>query len=99
MRARIHRLLAQRFGRIAVPDNPLLRFPGWTLRGISQVVFQNNILTGAAILGGIFYNSGAYGFACLLGAVTATLTALFLGRTAPWSWRGGLHHPAPCYVH
>jgi urea transporter len=50
----------------------------WTLRGISQVVFQNNLLTGLVILGAIFYNSGAYGVSCILGTVTATVTAFLL---------------------
>jgi urea transporter len=50
----------------------------WTLRGISQVVFQNNLLTGLVILGGIFYNSGTYGVSAILGTVTATVTALLL---------------------
>ncbi|MGH3406743.1 MAG: urea transporter [Streptosporangiaceae bacterium] len=68
----------QRFAHVTIPDNPVARLPEWTLRGISQVVFQNNIWTGLVILGAIFYNSGAYGFACLLGTITATLTALFL---------------------
>src|SRR5579875_3365577 len=70
--------LRQRLPSFTFPDHPLVRFPEWTLRGISQVVFQNNILTGSAILAAIFYNSRPYGFACLLGTVTATVTAFLL---------------------
>jgi urea transporter len=54
------------------------QFPEMLLRGIGQVDFQNNWLTGLVILGGIFYNSPVYGVACLIGAATATLTAMAL---------------------
>lgn len=57
-------------------DHPTLGWIDWMLRGIGQVVFQNNPLTGAVILTGIFYNSWIYGVACLLGTVTSTLTAV-----------------------
>ena len=48
----------------------------WVLRGIGQVVFQNNPMSGAVILGAIFYNSWIYGTVCLLGTIISTLTAL-----------------------
>ena len=54
------------------------RFPETLLRGIGQVDFQNNWLTGLVILGAIFYNSGVYGVASLIGVATATLTAMAL---------------------
>ena len=35
-------------------DHPILGFVDWVLRGIGQVVFQNNPISGAMILGGNF---------------------------------------------
>jgi len=59
-------------------DHPTLGFADWILRGIGQVVFQNNPISGTVILGGIFYNSWIYGSACLFGTIISTLTALWL---------------------
>jgi urea transporter len=59
-------------------DHPTLGFVDWLLRGIGQVVFQNNPISGAVILAGIFYNSWIYGTACLVGAIISTLAALLL---------------------
>jgi urea transporter len=59
-------------------DDPRLGFFDWVLRGIGQVVFQNNPLSGAVILAGIFYNSWIYGIACLFGTMISTATALLL---------------------
>lgn len=57
-------------------DHPTLGFVDWVLRGIGQVVFQSNPISGAVILGGIFYNSWIYGTVCLFGTIISTLTAL-----------------------
>jgi urea transporter len=57
-------------------DHPTLGFIDWVLRGIGQVVFQNNPVSGAVILAGIFYNSWIYGVACLVGTAISTTTAL-----------------------
>ncbi len=57
-------------------DHRTLGFVDWVLRGIGQVVFQNNPISGAVILTGIFYNSWIYGTACLAGTIIGTLTAL-----------------------
>ena len=59
-------------------DHPTLGFVDWVLRGIGQVVFQNNPISGAVILAAIFYNSWIYGTVCLLGTIIGTLTALWL---------------------
>ena len=59
-------------------DHPTLGFVDWVLRGIGQVVFQNNPISGAVILGGIFYNSWIYGTVCVVGTIISTLTALLL---------------------
>lgn len=48
------------------------------LRGIGQVVFQNNPVSGLIILGALFLNSWIYGAICLLGTVVSTLTARIL---------------------
>lgn len=58
-------------------DHPTLGFLDWVLRGIGQVVFQNNPISGAVILGGMFFNSWIYGTVCLVGAAISTATALF----------------------
>src|SRR5262245_54260269 len=57
-------------------DHPIFGFADWVLRGIGQVVFQNNPISGAIILAGIFYNSTIYGSVCLLGTIISTAIAL-----------------------
>ena len=59
-------------------DHSRLGFVDWMLRGIAQVVFQNNPLSGAIILAAIFYNSWIYGVACLIGTMISTATAIVL---------------------
>lgn len=62
----------------AMRDHPSLGFIDWTLRGIGQVVFQNNPLSGLVILFAILVNSWIYALVCLLGVVSSTLTAIIL---------------------
>jgi urea transporter len=57
---------------------PLGRLPEWTLRGISQVVFQNNVLTGIVMLVAFFFNSPVYGVMAIVGTAVATMTAMAL---------------------
>lgn len=59
-------------------DHPTLGFIDWSLRGIGQVVFQNNPLSGLIILLALFFNSAVYGTICILGVVVATATAMLL---------------------
>jgi urea transporter len=59
-------------------DHPTFGFVDWTLRGIGQVVFQNNPLSGLIILAALFYNSWIYGSICILGVVVSTTTAIML---------------------
>ncbi|MEN0072739.1 MAG: urea transporter [Paracraurococcus sp.] len=59
-------------------DHPILGFVDWALRGIGQVVFQNNPLSGLIILLALFFNSWIYGLICILGVVVATATAVLL---------------------
>lgn len=61
-----------------------------TLRGIGQVVFQNNPWTGAVILAAIFVNSWIYGTLCFFGALLATVTAIVVGADRG-AIRAGLH--------
>ncbi|QOG06206.1 urea transporter [Aureimonas sp. OT7] len=61
-----------------VPGNPVAAFGDHVLRGIGQVVFQNNPVSGLIILAALFFNSWIYGVICLLGAVVATATARVL---------------------
>lgn len=48
------------------------------LRNISQVVLQNNAISGAIILAAIFYHSRDFGLAALAGSIVSTATAMFL---------------------
>jgi urea transporter len=65
-------------------DHPRFGFIDWVLRGIAQVVFQNNPLSGAVILAAIFYNSWIYGVAGLFGTTISTATALFFKADKGW---------------
>lgn len=49
------------------------------LRGVGQVMFQNNPITGLLFLVGIFINSYECGLTALLGVVVATFAAYLLG--------------------
>lgn len=55
-----------------------MRFIQLVLRGIGQVMFQNNIYSGILFLIGVFYNYWLLGLATLLGTITSTYTAQFL---------------------
>jgi urea transporter len=59
--------------------SPALAFVDSCLRGVGQVVFMNNPITGLAILVALFVAEAWLGFAGVLGLVVSTLTALFLG--------------------
>jgi urea transporter len=69
----------------ATPVNPdrfqahsKLGFIDWVLRGIGQVVFQNNPLSGLVILLAILFNSWIYAFILVVGTVVGTGTAWLL---------------------
>lgn len=55
-----------------------MRFIQTVLRGIGQVMFQNNIYSGILFLGGIFYNSWLLGLAAVLGTIISTAAAQIL---------------------
>ncbi|WLR95089.1 urea transporter [Shinella zoogloeoides] len=59
-------------------DHPFLSFVDWSLRGIGQVVFQNNPLSGLIILAAVALNSWIYAAICVLGVAASTATAVIL---------------------
>jgi urea transporter len=62
----------------AFRDDARVGFIDWVLRGIGQVVFMNNPVSGAVILAALFYNSWIYGGAAIFGVIISTLTAIVL---------------------
>ncbi|HWJ70918.1 MAG TPA: urea transporter [Sphingobium sp.] len=74
----------------------LPRFIDTVLRGIGQVMLQNNSYAGLLFLIGIGYNSLIFGAAVLLGTVVSTATAMLLGvdralvRAGLFGFNGGL---------
>jgi urea transporter len=59
--------------------NPLLAFVDSCLRGVGQVCFMNNPVTGLAILVAMFVAEGWLGFAGVLGVVASTAAAGVIG--------------------
>jgi urea transporter len=59
-------------------DHPTFGFVDWCLRGVGQVVFQNNPVCGLIILLALFFNSWIYGAFCIFGVVVASAAALWL---------------------
>ena len=60
-------------------ENGVIRVIDWILRGVGQVVFQSNWLSGIIILVAIAVNSPVYLVAAILGTAVSTFTAVFLG--------------------
>ena len=54
-------------GLVVTGDLPLLGFVDSVLRGIGQVMLQNNSYAGLILLAGVFYNSTHFGLAVLVG--------------------------------
>jgi urea transporter len=65
--------------RLDGDEQPLVGVIDTLLRGVGQVMLQNNPITGLLFLVGIFINSYKYGLTALLGLVVATLAAYLLG--------------------
>jgi urea transporter len=72
------RRAAEGWARMA-ERNPAVGGVDTLLRGVGQVMFQNNPLTGLLFLVGIFVNSFKLGGAGLLGLAASTLAAYLLG--------------------
>jgi urea transporter len=74
----------------------LLSFLDSVLRGVGQVMFQNNSYTGLLFLVAIGYNSWIFALAVILGTAVSTLTAMALGadraliRSGMYGFNGGL---------
>ncbi len=64
------------------PPSPFA-FLDSVLRGIGQVMLQNNSYTGAIFLIGIFCNSRLFGLATLVGALASTTAAMAMGVARP----------------
>lgn len=62
-----------------VRSSPSVRFGETVLRGVGQIFLQNNPLSGALFLLGIFLSSWETGAYAVLGTIVATSTALFFG--------------------
>lgn len=67
----------------------LFRFLDSILRGVGQVMLQNDRYAGLLFLAGVFYNSRLFGSAVLVGTAASTLTAVLLG-ISPQRIRDGL---------
>ncbi|NXO66300.1 UT2 protein, partial [Phainopepla nitens] len=62
-------------------DKPLMiQLLDWVLRGISQVMFVNNPLSGLVILAGLLLQNPWWTLTGCVGTVVSTLTALMLGQ-------------------
>lgn len=62
-------------------DKPLMfQFTDWVLRGISQVMFVSNPLSGLIMLAGFLVQSPWMALTCCIGVIASTLTALLLSQ-------------------
>uniref|UniRef100_G1NAH2 Urea transporter n=1 Tax=Meleagris gallopavo TaxID=9103 RepID=G1NAH2_MELGA len=65
----------------SLPDKPIMiQFVDWVLRGISQVMFVNNPLSGLIVVAGFLVQNPWWTLTGCLGTVVSTLTALILGQ-------------------
>ncbi|XP_006747137.1 urea transporter 1-like [Leptonychotes weddellii] len=65
----------------SLPDKPqVLQFVDWVLRGISQVVFVSNPISGILILVGLLVQNPWWALSGCVGTVVSTLTALLLAQ-------------------
>nr|XP_020841410.1 urea transporter 1 isoform X4 [Phascolarctos cinereus] len=65
-------------------DKPIiLQFLDWILRGVSQVVFINNPISGIIIIAGLLVQSPWWTLTGCLGNIVSTLTALLLSQDSP----------------
>lgn len=75
---------------LVTSSSAALQFADAVLRGVGQVMFQNNAFTGALFLLAIFLNSTRFGVAAIAGAVASTAMAYALGADRAHI-RAGLH--------
>ena len=62
-------------GSLPTDMNPAIVVIDSLMRGVGQVMFQNNPITGLLFLFGIFINSNKNALSALLGLVVASLAA------------------------
>lgn len=62
-----------------VQTRPVLDFLDYTVRGVGQVVFMNNPVSGGLILVGLWVAGAWLGLAATIGVLAATATAVLLG--------------------
>ena len=88
-------MLGVRFGLTGMlfddrrPAAVVLGFIDTVLRGVGQVMLQNNTYAGLLFLAGVFYNSALFGAGVLVGATTSTAIAWIFGAD-PARLRAGL---------
>lgn len=75
---------------LVASSSQALEFADAVLRGIGQVMFQNNAFSGALFLVGICLNSALFGVAAMVGSVASTATAYAL-RVDRAQARAGLY--------
>lgn len=95
-------LTLRRTWNTATEQNKLVQFIDVCLRGCSQVMLQNNPITGllffiAIFLGAHFQGMPQVGIACLLGTLVSSLTA-YLYKLDSASLRAGLYGYNGCLV-
>ena len=73
-----------------VANQPVADFANYTLRGIGQVIFVNNPISGALILLALFVQSAGVGWLSLLGVLSSTVAALIL-RLDQGNIRNGIY--------
>ncbi|XP_069370006.1 urea transporter 2-like isoform X2 [Paralichthys olivaceus] len=61
-------------------QNVMIQLPDWILRGVAQVMFVNNPLSGLLITAGLFLQNPWWALNSLLGTLVSTVSAIFLGQ-------------------
>lgn len=58
----------------------IIQLLDWIFRGVAQVMFVNNPLSGLLITAGLFLQNPWWALNSLLGTVVSTVSAIFLGQ-------------------
>ncbi|XP_034458982.1 urea transporter 2-like isoform X3 [Hippoglossus hippoglossus] len=64
-------------------QNVMIQLLDWILRGMAQVMFVNNPLSGLLITAGLFLQNPWWALNSLLGTLVSTVSAIFLGQSSP----------------
>ncbi|KFQ00926.1 Urea transporter 2, partial [Haliaeetus albicilla] len=76
----LHTCLKPRGNSLVTYKPLMIQFIDWVLRGISQVMFVNNPLSGLIVVAGFLVQNPWWTLTGCLGTVVSTLTALILGQ-------------------